>query len=102
MKKWRRTALTLSLLTIWICFVGVTTIRADEIDAIRLQVGDPAPWTGTLYNEPADREINLMLHEREECFVALEEEATRRRRDWIIIGGGAGILGLLLGILAGR
>lgn len=73
---------------------------AEELKNKHLMEGEPAPFECTCYNLPADSVLNLRLHEAEVFEKKLEEEAKARRRDWIIVGGTAGVLGFLLGILA--
>jgi len=60
--------------------VTISTGSADELNSVRLDIGQAAPFTGTLYNEAADREINLALTENGEYEKALMAAVDARNR----------------------
>ena len=74
--------------------VTISTGYADEINSVRLELGQQAPYSGTLYNEAADREINLALTENFEYEQALMKAVDDKNKYffWAVGATGTAIL----------
>ena len=72
----------------------ISTGYADEINSVRVNQGDIVPFDGTLYNPPADAEINIALTENFEYEQALMKAVDDKNKYffWAIGATGTAIL----------
>jgi hypothetical protein len=76
-----------------------TSISYADVNSVRLNAGEPAPFAGTLYNFEADAEINLALEENYEYELALME-AVGKKNAYMVWAIGATATTILFAIIS--